>query len=70
MTQTMNEDSDNQGKHHDGDDAINDNAEENGMGYNKDFNGFDKNEDVTRDADETYMYTLEKLTGIEMFTSS
>ena len=46
----MNEDSDNQGKHHDGDDAINDNAEENGMGYNKDFNGFDKNEDVTSEA--------------------
>jgi len=63
MTQQMKEESENQGKHHDDDGAIDDDAEENGLGDNEDFDGFDENEDVTSEADEAYMDALNKLTG-------
>ena len=36
--------------------------EENGVGENEDFNGFDKNEDVTIEADKAYMDALDNLT--------
>ena len=44
------EESENQGKHHDDDGSINDDAEENGLRDNGDFDGFDDNEDVTSEA--------------------
>ena len=46
----MKEESDNQGKQHDYDGAIYDDAEGNGLGDNEDFDGFDDNEDVTSEA--------------------
>ena len=46
----MKEDSENKGKNHDDDGAIDDDAEENGLGDNEDFDGFDENEDVTSEA--------------------
>ena len=36
--------------------------EENGVGENEDFDGFDKNEDVTIEADKAYMDALDNLT--------
>ena len=62
-TQQMKEENDNQGTHHDDDGAIDDDAEENELGENEDFDGFDKNEDVTSEVDEDYMDALNKLTG-------
>ena len=50
MKQQMKEDIENKGKHHDDDGAIDDDAEENGLGDNEDFDGFDENEDVTSEA--------------------
>ena len=46
----MKEESENQGKHHDDDGVINDDAEENVLGENEDSDGFDDNEDVTSEA--------------------
>ena len=50
MTQKMKKDIENQWKHQNDGGAINDEAEENKLGENKDFDGFDKNEDVTSEA--------------------
>ena len=50
MTQQMKEESENQGKHHYDDGAINDDAEENRLGENEDYDGFNENEDVTSEA--------------------
>ena len=43
MTHNMKEDSYNTGTHNDDDSVINDDAEENGLGDNHDFDGFDYN---------------------------
>ena len=63
MTQQMKKESENQGKHHDDDGDIDDYTEENGLGDNDYFYGFDKNEDVTSEADKSYMDALNKFTG-------
>ena len=47
MTHHMRGESENRGKHHDNDGAINDDARKNGLGYNEDFDSFDKSEDFT-----------------------
>ena len=57
------------GKHHDDDGAINDEAKENGLGENDNFDGFDDNEDVASEADETYMDMLNKLAGSGTFVA-
>ena len=41
MTQKLKDESENQGKRHNDDGSIDDDAEENGLGDNKNFNGFD-----------------------------
>ena len=61
----MKEESENPGKHHDDEGAINDDAEENGLGDDDNFDNFDDNEDVTREADEAYMDVLNNITGRE-----
>ena len=57
------------GKHHDDDCAINDESKENGLGENDNFDGFDDNEDVASEADETYMDMLNKLAGSGTFVA-
>ena len=63
MTQHMKEESESLGKHHDDDDAIDDEAEENGLGDDDNFDGFDENEGFTNKADEAYKDVLNNITG-------
>ena len=69
MTHNIKEESDNTGKHHDDDGTIDDDKEENGLGDDEDFDGFDKNEDVTSETDEVYICALNNRTGSGMFPS-
>ena len=48
MKQKMKEESENPGKHHDDSDIIDDDAEENGLEDGEGFDGFHKNDYVTR----------------------
>ena len=52
----------NQGKHHDDDGAVDDDAKENGLGGDDNFDGFDENEDITSKADKAYMDALKNIT--------
>ena len=63
MKQQMKEDSDNPGKQHDDDGAINDDAKEDGLGGNEYFSGFEENEVVISKADDSYINASNKLTG-------
>ena len=51
------------GNHLDDDGIIDDDTKGNGMEGDKDFDVFHNNEDVTSEADEAYMDTLNDLTG-------
>ena len=63
MPQQMKEYSDNMGKQHDDDGIINYDADENGLEDDEDFDIFNENEDVTREADEAYLDMLNDITG-------
>ena len=62
MIQQMKEAIENMGKHHDDNDTINDDAEENGLEDDDNFDVFQNNLDVTTEADELCMDVLNKLT--------
>ena len=57
----MKEEIENLGKHQDDYVIINDDAEENGLEDDEDFYGFHNNEDVTSEAGEAYMDTLNNI---------
>ena len=63
MVQHMKEESENPGKQHDDDGIIYYDAEENVLGDDEYFHGFDDNEDATSKYYKDYMDALNNLTG-------
>ena len=51
------------GKHHDNYGSIDDDTDGNGLENHENFDGFQDNEDVAREAEEAYMDALNKITG-------
>ena len=65
----MKEDINNPGNNHYDNFTINDEAEGNVLGGNKDFYGFDNNDGFTSKADKAYMDVFNKLIGSGVFPS-